>query len=143
MSSETHLLTQEDLDKVYDCYMVGFNEELEDTTPKKKYLKSLEKAAYEIGRMDALYGDEVASLNYRSKEQIVQDIIKKHNTTNIVGILLVVDEGDASVGVFPSYFSVQCPFLENADAEEKEFFRQGILKVYKEFSEGKLRGEFI
>lgn len=42
-------------------------------------------------------------------------------------------EGDDSVGIFPERFEVPVPFSDR-DKEDLEFFREGLLALYKEFA---------
>lgn len=44
-------------------------------------------------------------------------------------------DGDDSVGIFPEVFEVPCPFFDR-NKEDLEFFREGLLNLYKEFGYG-------
>lgn len=50
--------------------------------------------------------------------------------------LIVNDPGDPLVGIFGSSFSIDCPFLPDEDKEQLEFFRDRVIDLYREFSEG-------
>lgn len=53
--------------------------------------------------------------------------------------LHIIDQGDPSVGIFQQAFSVECPMnWTHSDIEERDWFREKILKIYNEYSEGKL-----
>lgn len=55
---------------------------------------------------------------------------------------LVTDQGDPSVGIFPFYWEVECPFYKDADDKDKEWFRKAITDVYKEFADGRIVVEY-
>lgn len=57
-------------------YMKGFNDELDSLPEQTEFNSNLELKAYNIGRLDAWAGDDVASVNYQSKEQIIEHIRK-------------------------------------------------------------------
>jgi|JI9StandDraft_2_1071091.scaffolds.fasta_scaffold502033_1 hypothetical protein len=48
---------------------------------------------------------------------------------------IIRDGGDESVGIFPQTWEVVCPFNER-DTEILEFFRNGLLALYREFCDG-------
>lgn len=53
--------------------------------------------------------------------------------------LHIIDNGDTSVGIMPTLFFIDVPFDKNdVDDETLEWFRNEQLKLYKEFSEGRL-----
>lgn len=54
-------------------YMLGFTDEL-DSKPKLKYNDIFEQSAYDYGRLDAYYGDELSSLDEQTHEQILNKI---------------------------------------------------------------------
>lgn len=55
----------------------------------------------------------------------------------------VTDWGDASVGIFPVSWELECPFTTNGcDEEGYEFFRGKIRELYSEFSDGKIEVSF-
>jgi len=53
--------------------------------------------------------------------------------------LYIFDNGDTSVGILPTSFSIDVPFNRNeVDTETLEWFKGGQLDLYKEFAEGRL-----
>jgi hypothetical protein len=62
--------------------------------------------------------------------------------------IIVVDNGDASVGIFPVSWQVECPFskqnIDNGDIEKEtlEWFRDKIINAYKEFAEGRCHANY-
>jgi len=53
--------------------------------------------------------------------------------------LHIIDNGDTSVGIFPSSFSIDVPFnKEEVDDETLTWFKEQQLILYSEFAEGKL-----
>ena len=53
--------------------------------------------------------------------------------------LYIFDNGDTSVGIMPTSFSIEVPFNQNeVDSETLEWFKDGQLDLYKEFAEGRL-----
>ncbi len=50
-------------------------------------------------------------------------------------IAIVRFDGDDSVGIFPEFFEIPCPFYDR-NKEDLEFFRDGLLALYKEFGYG-------
>lgn len=67
-------LLGEDSDKVLSTvYMWGFDDELKNRPQTVRLTSSLLRA-YTIGRGDALVGDDVASINYRSTEEILCEL---------------------------------------------------------------------
>lgn len=54
-------------------YMLGFCDEL-DSKPKLKYDDIFEQRAYDNGRFDAYYGDDVSSIDEQTHEQILNKI---------------------------------------------------------------------
>lgn len=86
---------------------------------------------------------EWAKKKIQSCKDVLMEPLYKHirlQAQQACGLKLVVtDHGDPSVGIFPQSWEVECPFLMDESApEEVELFREIILKVYQEFSEGKL-----
>ena len=51
---------------------------------------------------------------------------------------IVTDYGDPSVGIFMQSFEIDCPFDETIDAESREFFRDKLKDLYKEFCDCKI-----
>jgi hypothetical protein len=56
-----------------DLYMVGFEDELR-SNPKVEYADTLHERAYQLGRIDALIGDDVRSVDYQTNEEILHRI---------------------------------------------------------------------
>jgi hypothetical protein len=54
-------------------YMSGFNDEL-DGIPEKKYEDKLSSRAYNLGRTNAIIGDDVRSVDYQSNEELLRQI---------------------------------------------------------------------
>lgn len=52
--------------------------------------------------------------------------------------LIVIDKGDPSVGIFEHSFEIDCPFFTNAEQDDLDFFREQMIKMYQEYSEGKI-----
>lgn len=53
--------------------------------------------------------------------------------------LIVRDAGDPSVGIFPTIWEVDAPFSrEHDEPKDLNDFRNEVIKLYKEFAEGKL-----
>lgn len=64
------------MDKILlEIYRKGFNDEL-DGKKERKYNGHLETRAYNLGRIDAIVGDDCRSVDYQSKEQILESIKK-------------------------------------------------------------------
>ena len=65
-------------EKIVEAYMQGFEDELQNNPMREFNYTALERA-YELGRTDALIGDEVRSVDYRSKEELLNRVynIKK------------------------------------------------------------------
>ena len=57
--------------------------------------------------------------------------------------LIVIDHGDPSVGIWEQSWEIQCPFFEDEDQESKDWFREQIIGVYKDFCDGKCTAEFV
>lgn len=77
----------------------------------------------------------------------VIEIEKQRNTSPRNGkfknvMAYVTDNGDLSVGILAQTWELQCPFYSDADADEKEHYRNAIADVYKEFAEGKIVVQF-
>jgi hypothetical protein len=65
-------------DELIDIYILGFNDELD---PKKfieknyeSYGDKLREKAYSLGRLDAILGDEIPSIDLQSNEEILNNI---------------------------------------------------------------------
>ena len=56
-----------------DIYMAGFVDELRGY-PETKFSKPLYERAYQLGRVDALIGDDVRSIDYQTNEEILHRI---------------------------------------------------------------------
>lgn len=65
-----------DYDKILlEIYKTGFSDELDDK-PAKNYKGQLESRAYNLGRIDAIVGDDCRSVDYQSNEEILKSIYK-------------------------------------------------------------------
>jgi hypothetical protein len=60
-----------------ETYMWGFNDEL-DGRVKMWNINPLLLRAYELGRQDAIIGDDVRSVDYQSNEEILNRIRNKN-----------------------------------------------------------------
>ena len=66
--------------KLLEMYMLGFNDELDRRMSKSKYESYLTEAtrlliiAYNIGKSDAIVGDDVRSSDYQTNEEIIKRI---------------------------------------------------------------------
>jgi len=57
--------------------------------------------------------------------------------------LYITDKGDPSVGIFDETWTVEAPFNEDdVDALDLNEFKNMIIDVYKEFSFGKIIGQY-
>ena len=54
-------------------YMLGFNDELNGTSCVESE-NELENKAYRLGALDAIMGDDIPSLDYKSDEEILKKI---------------------------------------------------------------------
>lgn len=61
--------------KLLEIYMQGFREELY-SEPLRSFPKKLEQSAYDFGRLDAIVGDDVASSDLQTNEEILSKIKK-------------------------------------------------------------------
>jgi len=69
-------MTTDDKNKILlDFYMQGFNDELYSKShdESQAFIKLMQKA-YRLGRQDALIGDDLASSDAQSNEQILKKI---------------------------------------------------------------------
>lgn len=62
-------------------YMKGFNDEL-DGKKKNNCNGTIKNLAYQLGSIDAIYGDEITSLDYRSDEEILSSIKNYFSNNN-------------------------------------------------------------
>jgi len=51
--------------------------------------------------------------------------------------LIVTDQGDPSVGIFPESWLVESPIIDKNEKENLEFFKAEIIKLYDSFCDGK------
>ena len=59
--------------KLLRTYMIGFEDEL--SSANKKIMKNyLQQKAYNLGRLDALVGDDINSLDYKTDLEILEKI---------------------------------------------------------------------
>ena len=56
--------------------------------------------------------------------------------------LIVTDNGDSSVGIYPQSWQLETPLCDANDKDCLEYFREAISKLYTEFSEGRIRAEY-
>jgi hypothetical protein len=61
--------------KLLERYMLGFNDEL-NNKPELFEEDELLKKAYNLGRLDALIGDDITSSDYQSEQSILKRINK-------------------------------------------------------------------
>lgn len=61
--------------KLLETYMIGFDDELEQATEKSFTNSQLQKA-YDLGRTDALLGDDISSVDNQTNGQILIRIKK-------------------------------------------------------------------
>ena len=59
--------------QLLEAYMQGFEDELQNN-PIQEYDYVTKQRAYELGRIDALIGDNVRSVDYQSEEHLFQRI---------------------------------------------------------------------
>jgi hypothetical protein len=59
--------------KLLERYMLGFNDEL-NNKPELFEEDELLKKAYNLGRLDALIGDDITSSDYQSEHSIIKRI---------------------------------------------------------------------
>jgi len=64
--------------QLLETYMLGFNDELYGRT-KKWNPTPLLLRAYNLGKQDAIIGDDVRSVDYQTNEDILNRILKWHN----------------------------------------------------------------
>lgn len=79
-NKERLLESIEQVDSVSDeyllgVYMVGFDDEL-NNSQDRSFESLLERRAYNLGRLDALLGDDVRSVDYQSNAEIINQIRK-------------------------------------------------------------------
>jgi hypothetical protein len=67
---QANAVSNEDL---LDYYMLGFRDEL-DNLDEKEYDNPLITRAYKLGRLDAILGDDIRSVDYQSDEEIIKNI---------------------------------------------------------------------
>lgn len=64
----------DEMDKILlDIYMQGFKDELYGKQ-ERNYKAHYEFRAYNLGRLDALVGDDCRSVDYQTEEQILEKI---------------------------------------------------------------------
>ena len=67
-------VNREELLEIYYC---GFNDELWNRT-RFVFDDNLSQKAYNLGRIDCICGDDIPSLDYRSEDVIINDILNKN-----------------------------------------------------------------
>ena len=60
-------------EKLMDIYMAGFVDELR-SQPEVEFTEILSTRAYQLGRVDALVGDDVRSVDNQTNEEILHRI---------------------------------------------------------------------
>ena len=60
-------------EQLIEVYMKGFIDSLHDMHPQP-FETSLEQKAYQLGRIDALIGDEIEAHDYQTNEEILSQI---------------------------------------------------------------------
>ena len=60
--------------KLIRIYMLGFKDELYGEDPRI-YHTAIQNAAYQLGRIDGLVGDDVSAIDLQTDEQILKRII--------------------------------------------------------------------
>jgi len=60
-------------DKLIEWYMKGFNDELNGTSSTESD-NEIENRAYRLGAIDALVGDDVRSIDYKTREETLNYI---------------------------------------------------------------------
>ncbi len=64
--------------------------------------------------------------------------------------LIITDQGDSSVGIFPRSWDIDAPFeevtdpkaLSVSDIEEMDLFRKDMTNIYKEYCEGRISASY-
>lgn len=65
-----------EMDKILlDIYREGFNDEL-NGKKERNYKGHHEMRAYNLGRIDAIVGDDCRSVDYQTEEQVLEKIYK-------------------------------------------------------------------
>ena len=64
---------------------------------------------------------------------------------NKINKLIIIDKGDSSVGIDNQYWECEVPFyiedyneISFGEQESLDYFKEQMIKVYQEFSEGKV-----
>jgi len=52
--------------------------------------------------------------------------------------LIVSDQGDESVGIFPASYTLETPISDTDDLDEIEFCREQAIKMYSQLAHGKV-----
>lgn len=56
--------------------------------------------------------------------------------------LIITDQGDPSVGIFPQSWEIECPFWSDEENDTKEWFLDQAVLLYREFCDGKCTAEY-
>ena len=64
--------------EILEIYNLGFHNELWDKT-HQTYDSKIKQTAYDVGRMDAIAGDDVSSVDLQTEDEIMDNIIKRSN----------------------------------------------------------------
>ena len=62
--------------RLLEIYMWGFNDELDGVTRDTEGFSDVSLSAYDLGRIDAIVGDEVSSCDLKTSEEILEEIKK-------------------------------------------------------------------
>lgn len=52
--------------------------------------------------------------------------------------LIISDQGDESVGIFPASYTLETPISDTDDLGEIEFFREQAINMYSQLAQGKV-----
>jgi hypothetical protein len=64
--------------QLLEIYLKGFSNELDNKSYNENY-KGIESIAYEYGKLDAITGDDIMSLNYQNDTEILNKIKDSFN----------------------------------------------------------------
>jgi len=59
--------------ELLEIYRLGFNDEL-DLKPEAVFIEPIKQKAYNLGRLDAIFGDNNPNIDYKSDEEILKQI---------------------------------------------------------------------
>lgn len=52
--------------------------------------------------------------------------------------LIIVDQGDPSVGIFSMVYTLETPVDKDTDSDDRKWFKKQISNLYQQFAEGRL-----